>query len=390
MHDYAGHPFQMELSKKLAERGWSVVHAFFAGDPGPKGNIEQFSHLSGGSLETRPIGRTSGYKKNAFASRLIRDLEYRRHLRKFMRTTNFDVIISGNTPLWVQGFFISEARRSGAAFVFWCQDFYSIAVSELVAERLALLARPVSWVLKYWDKWQFRRSDHIVHITEKFIEQTSLWGVSAYQTSVIPNWGAIDEIEVCGQQNEWQRANVAIDKPVVLYSGSLGLKHNPSLIDEAAKTLPAEFVVVGFGVGYDELGRKNNENVKLLPLQPFDVFPQVLGTATVLVAVIEREAGNFSVPSKVLSYLCAGRPIVLAAPADNLASSIIRESGAGLVVEPEDSQGFTEAIRRLLDDPDLAKSMGEAGRQYAEENFDIDNVASRFEEVFEKALGRVK
>lgn len=390
VHDYAGHPFQMQLSVNLASRGAVVTHAYFAGDQGPKGSISESEFANGGSVRLAPLGQASGYSKSRLFKRILSDLAYQRVLTSFIRQGAFDIVISGNTPLWIQGSAIRATAKSGGKFVFWCQDFYSIAVSDFLRSKVGVFSAMPSLLLRAWDQMQMRASTHIVHITPHFIKQTDAWGISQDRISVIPNWGAINEIDVCGHQNEWQEVNVASDKPVVLYSGTLGLKHNPSLIDEAANALPAEFVVVGFGVGYEELSRKNNKNLKLLPLQPFDVFPKVLGTATVLIAVIEREAGSFSVPSKVLSYLCAGRPIVLAAPADNLASSIIRESGAGLVVEPEDSQGFTEAIGRIIDDPELARSMGKAGRRYAEQNFDIDIVTSRFEEVFEEALGRVK
>ena len=55
----------------------------------------------------------------------------------------------------------------------------------------------------------------------------------------------------------------------------------------------------------------------------------MLASATVLIGILEEDAGVFSVPSKVLSYLCAGRPIVLCAPAENLASRTLLEAEAG-------------------------------------------------------------
>lgn len=140
-------------------------------------------------------------------------------------------------------------------------------------------------------------------------------------------------------------------------------------------------VVVGFGVGAERLAKQGAElpNLKVLPLQPFAEFPQVLASADVLVAVIEADAGEFSVPSKVLSYLCAGRPIVLAAPADNLAARIIQEAGAGLVVAPDDKQGFVKAVQSVLADENAAREMGKAARAYAEENFALDNVVRQFD-----------
>ena len=179
-----------------------------------------------------------------------------------------------------------------------------------------------------------------------------------------------------------------------LYSGTLALKHNPMLLAGLANSLDEgqEVVLVSAGVGADFLRDKvtNNEvrNLRILPLQSFDIFDQVLASGDVLLAVIEREAGTFSVPSKILSYLCAGRPIVLAAPKENLAAQILRETGAGLVVEPEDVDGFRNAALQYANDPDRANAAGKAGRRYAEENFDLSKVASRFEMLFEQLVAK--
>jgi hypothetical protein len=39
IHDYAGHPFQVQLSRELAMRGYSVVHAFTGGLLTPRGSL---------------------------------------------------------------------------------------------------------------------------------------------------------------------------------------------------------------------------------------------------------------------------------------------------------------------------------------------------------------
>ena len=390
VHDFAGHPFQMQLSKTLGERGNNVCHLYFAGDKGPKGTLQDMSFTNGGSVKLVALGSEEGYEKGAFIKRVVKDLQYRSIVSKFVRAGDFDVVISGNTPLWVQGGILRAAQSSGARFIFWCQDFYSIAVAELLKTKVGVLAKPVGKILEIWDKLQFARSDHIVHITDRFSEQTQAWGLSLDKTSVISNWGAIDELPLVEKQNNWRCEQGFDERPVVLYSGTLGLKHNPELICAAAKSSNAHFVVVGFGLGYEELKKQRLSNLTLLPLQRFEVFPEVLGSAELLVAVIEREAGTFSVPSKLLSYLCSGRPIVLAAPADNLASTILLESGAGIVVEPEDVAGFEAAVSELLADDGRREQMGLAARRYAEKNFDIEAVATNFEQVFYKALGRVK
>ena len=128
----------------------------------------------------------------------------------------------------------------------------------------------------------------------------------------------------------------------------------------------------------------------MLPLQPFERLAEVLSSASVLLAVIERDAGEFSVPSKVLSDRCAGKPIVLAAPPDNLATGIVTDSGAGIAVDPENEGEFVAAAIRFLVGPVAARKAGEAGRRYAEEHFRLDAVADRFEAVFNKAAAEVR
>ncbi|MCE0445535.1 hypothetical protein LT493_12320 [Streptomyces tricolor] len=61
----------------------------------------------------------------------------------------------------------------------------------------------------------------------------------------------------------------------------------------------------------------------------------MLGTGDVLVVLLGPDAGQFSVPSKTLSYLCAGRPVLGLMPADNLAARLLRQAGSA-VFPPEE------------------------------------------------------
>ncbi len=144
-------------------------------------------------------------------------------------------------------------------------------------------------------------------------------------------------------------------------------------------------VVVSQGPGADYLARAKAEQdldaLDVLPFQTFEALPDVLGSAAVLAAVLEPEAGAFSVPSKVLTYLCAARPLVLSVPADNLAARIVAREGAGALVAPGDADAFARAALRLLARPNEANGMGRLGRAYAERAFEISAIVSRFETI---------
>jgi glycosyltransferase involved in cell wall biosynthesis len=155
-----------------------------------------------------------------------------------------------------------------------------------------------------------------------------------------------------------------------------------------ASAVPAaSVVVVSEGTGTDQLAAIATmyDNLRLLPIQPHASVADMLATADVLIALLDPDASSFSVPSKVLTYLAAGRPVLAAMPADNAAARAISESGAGVVVEPQDRDRFVAVAQSLMADVDRRRRMGLAGRAYAEREFQIGRKADLFERVLESA-----
>jgi glycosyltransferase involved in cell wall biosynthesis len=149
-------------------------------------------------------------------------------------------------------------------------------------------------------------------------------------------------------------------------------------------------VVVSEGIGADHIARvkaaERLDNLIVLPFQRYADLPDVIASADVLVVVLEAGAGIYSVPSKLLTYLCAGRAVLGAMPRDNLASRIVERAGAGLVAAPDDLAGFLSAAQILLDDSTRRDSAAAAARAYAERTFDIDAIVTRFEAVFAESI----
>ena len=145
-------------------------------------------------------------------------------------------------------------------------------------------------------------------------------------------------------------------------------------------------VVNSEGLGSDWLRERGSGlgSLLLLPFQPFERLPEVLATGDVLISVLEPDAGIFSVPSKVLTYLSAGRPVLGASPVENLAARMIVRNEAGLIVPPDDTQAFLAAAGKLADDAGLRARLGKNALDYATKTFDIDAVTARFAGLLER------
>ena len=391
VHDYAGHAFPPSLSRALAARGHQVVHAFAGSLQTPRGELQRNSG-DAPTLEFQEIPMDPEYPRYKYSFRRRRNMEirYGQAAADFVRSWRPDAVLSGNTPTETQEPITRATVEVGGRFYYWVQDFYSLAVDKLLRKKIPVAGGLIGAWYRLLDLRQFKRSSGIVAITEDFTPiLTKEFGVDPKRVSVVPNWAVIEDLPVLPKDNAWARLHGLEDKFVFLYSGTIGMKHNPAMLLELAKRFRdnpgVKVVVVSEGIGADwlrrECTREGLQNLLLLPYQPFADLPAVLASGDVLVGILEKEAGVFSVPSKTLSYLCAARPLLLAVPRENLAARITRDHGAGLTVEPDDMDAFLKAALLLQASPAECRKLAANARAYAEATFPIEQTASTFENI---------
>jgi len=383
IHDFAGHPFQVQLSRELARRGHHVTHAYPFGLDGPKGRLTPSPNDSA-TLDILGIPLSGSFRKYSAWRRLAAQRIYARDVKRLISSRHFDVMISGNTPIDVQAELLWYCKAKEIGFVHWVQDVYSQAIRFFLERKVGAFAAPVSYPFLKLEQWVATRADAAVAIAPAFADILAGWGVPRRGISVIENWAPLDEVRPLPRINEWSTEHGLNEKTVFLYSGTLGMKHRPDLLYHLAKSLKnnCKLVVVTEGIGREYLRKLPPlDTIQFLDFQPYDQLPMVLASADVLVATLESDAGQFAVPSKVLSYMCAGRPLLLAAPAINLAAAVVRRSRAGIVANPDSPEDVCAAAQDLSTDLFLRSSLGASARRYAEREFNISRIAFRFEEV---------
>jgi len=389
VHDYSGHPFQVQLSRELASRGHHVLHQHCTGFQTPKGAlVRRDDDPATFAVEGLDFGEP--FAKHSLVRRLRQELRYGEIALGAARAFRPDVFIASNLPLDPLGMLQRGLQSDGCRFVLWWQDIYSVAMSKLLPRRLPLAGNLVAARYRRLERRVCQEADTIVCITDDFRPVLEDWRVPLGKVISIENWAPLNEIGPLAGPNAWAAEHDLVDRPVLLYAGTLGLKHDPALLWQSARRLAAtpglehgRVVVVSEGVGMDWLRQRLAEAPEtplvLLPFQPYDRFNEVLASATLVTAILEPEAGVFSVPSKVLSYLAAGKPVLLGAPGENLASRTVERIAAGEVVAPGDPSAFAEAAVRLLQRPDEIALMGATARRHAEAAFDVGRIADRFE-----------
>lgn len=246
------------------------------------------------------------------------------------------------------------------------------------------------------EKFAYRTAHTISVITDGFSENLVSKGVPVNKIVCIPNWVNVNFIHPLPKENNsWRTAHQLNGKFVVLYSGNIALTQGLETVIEAAVRLrqikEIVFVIVGESTALQRLQKycllNGADNVLLLPLQPRDKLPQMLAAADVGLIVQKRNVISFNMPSKIPLLLASGRPIVGSVPDTGTAAKAIKLSGGGIVVEPESPDALADAVQDLYTNPALGKKLGKKGRQFAVENYSLEQALDRYEGLFSHVVG---
>jgi len=385
VYDNSGHPFQVQLSRELAKQGNEILHLYSASFQTPKGRLQKNIN-DPASLNIKGIVLNEEFDKYNYLRRRRQEKQIGMSVVKEIENYQPNVLIASNVPLDTLQLISKYCQQRNIRFIFWVQDFYGIAIQKILRKKLLLLGEMIGQYYISLERKLLKSSNHIILIAEDFRKILSQMRIRNDNITVIPNWSPIEEIPVEKKENDWSRALQLNNKFCFIYTGTLGLKHNPQLLLDLAISFQqndeVRIVVISEGLGAEFLCKKKNElhleTLILLPFQPFDVLSKVMGTADVLVSILEKDAGIFSVPSKILTYLCAQRALLVSVPQENLSAKIVNENKCGIVVSPDNVRDFILSAEKLYEDKLLRETMGINARNYAEKHFTIDTIFKKF------------
>jgi len=270
------------------------------------------------------------------------------------------------------------ARLSGAKAWLHIQDFEVDVAFQMGLLKNRLLQQVVLWA----ERCLLRRFDCVSSISGRMLDRLCQKGLANNKILFFPNWVDISHIYPLDVPSDYrQELGISLLTKVVLFSGTMGGKQGLMVIPEAAKKLvhrqDVMFVVSGEGVIKPQLVAASIglENIKFLPLQPFERLGQLLGLADIHLLPQSPEAADLVLPSKLSGMLASGRAVIATCLAGTEIANVVAQ--CGLVVAPEDGDALAQAIESLVDDDKARMQFGKQARLYAEENLARDSVLGR-------------
>ena len=107
----------------------------------------------------------------------MQERRYAKELGRQIKSHAPDVVLSVPSSLDAQAAALRASREIDAAFVFWLQDLYSLAIERLLGRRSRLAGRAMAARFIRLERRLLQRSDAVVAISEDFVPTLTRWQV---------------------------------------------------------------------------------------------------------------------------------------------------------------------------------------------------------------------
>jgi len=300
-----------------------------------------------------------------------------------------DVVIATSPQLLcaLSGWWLAWWRR--VPFVFEIRDLWPESLAAVGASSEGkLLHRVLAGIAGFL----YRRADQVVVVTPAFEDYLIRhWKVPAAKISVVENGVEADVFCAEPAAMELRKQLELEERFIICYVGTMGNAHGLETLVAAAEELQtklpcAVFLLIGEGAEKERIvklaaGRGLN-NIQFFAQQPRERIPLYVSAADVCLVML-RKSDLFKtvIPTKLLEYMACERPVIVAV--DGHARQIVEEAGAGVFVEPENSQALVKGILDVAATPERRRKMGASGRQFILNKFSREETAQEYIRVLE-------
>lgn len=306
-----------------------------------------------------------------------------------------DVIVVSSPSFFaaLSGWVLS--KRYKVPFIMEVRDLWPGIFLELGVMKRGLLYN----ILEKMELFLYRKAAAIVTVTRGFGQDMIHRGVDGSKIFIITN-GVSEKDLARARDPELENRMVKLKtdlqispmSKVILYIGNHGVSQALGQVVDAARILMARtdfvFVFVGTGSDKDRLKRISTgmPNIQFYPSQPKDkVWEFYKLSYACLVPLKDIKGFETFIPSKMFEVMASGTPVIGCVRGE--AARIMEESGAAIVVPPEEPEKLAQAIMNLVDDASYAERLGAAGPDFVRRKYSHSLLAGQYLGILHKVTG---
>lgn len=270
-------------------------------------------------------------------------------------------------------------KKFGTPVFFNLQDLWPENVHEVLGIRFP----PLTWVINLVVNKIYRASDKILCASNGFVKNLKEKGVPAEKLVYWPQFCLSPDLEGLEKPSIYSD-----DTFNIVFTGNLGDAQGLDLMIEAARELKdtnIRWYLVGDGRARERLQaltRKYGleQNVAFAGrVGESEANRYVAFADCAYLSFQNNSLFNMTIPAKLQTYLSCGAPILAAAGGES--AGIINGCGCGIAVEPELDRLVAAAREMAAKTPEERMAMSDAAKRYFAENFTMDTLVTRLEQM---------
>lgn len=333
-------------------------------------------------VRTRQMTGVSFIKKGIASLQIGPNIQ--KALDRYCGHEHYDLILMATPPITLAGVVDHIKKRDGAKFYLMLKDIWPQGIVDLGA---ISQGGPVYRYFRAKEKKLYALADFIGCMSPANVDYVLSHnpGLCADRVALCPNTEEPEFRTTTMEQRLAVRARYGIpqDKTVFLYGGNFGRPQGiPFLLDcmrRCREDHQAYFVLCGTGTEYPKLQayveQEQPEHVLLLNGLPRKEYDELVLACDVGMLFLDYRFTIPNFPSRLLSYLQAGLPVISCTDPATDIGEITEAGGFGWKCPSNDTEAFYTVVKKACE-ADLA-AMGDAGRKYfldhytAEQGYEI-------------------
>lgn len=323
------------------------------------------------------------FKRLTFVESL-KYLEFRRFLLSLaiiIRSGKPDIIYSRHGGIFNTGYILAKLIK-----VPLIKEVNGLAIDEIKIWKTRNIF--ILKALELIERVNLHNNSRIVAVTDKLKEiLVNEYGIEENKICVIQNGANTEMFKPMPSSIAKEKLNLDINKKYICYVGSLsphqGLEYFIKCMPYVFESVPnVQVLIVGYGGMEQEIkdlvekiGAKNR--FTFTGSVAYEKVPLYINSSDICIVPKKPWRIGYS-PLKLHEYMACGKPVI-ATRTDGF--SDLEKQNAGLLVDIENKEEFSNAIIRLLKDEKLGNLMGLNGRNYVIANHSWANVAKKISEL---------
>lgn len=302
-------------------------------------------------------------------------------ISRYLKKEEFDLVLYATPPITFSGVVKYAKRHYGCKAFLMLKDIFP---QNAVDIGLFSEKSPINLFFRQKEKSLYRLSDVIGCMSEANRKYVLDHNPSIPDRKVIlfPNTQAVEELTEAYERNP--------EDPVsFVFGGNFG---KPQAIDflmeaigsEQMQKVNAKFVFIGNGSEKSKVveASKRYANLDFYDFMPPREYDALMKKCDVGLISLDARFTIPNYPSRTLSYMAQAKPILACTDRNTDIKELVTEqAGCGLWCASDDVEGFVKAVSRMCDSVDRLKELGQNGRAYFVNNFNVDRSVEIIESI---------